>query len=715
MKQTIAIKKLNGLVVTPGTADNQQLAATLMASLMSQGFIMDNALFDAAKTLSERDASTLFTDVMKTVSQMKGSHVKHQPMYPNFPQQVMEASHLELFLNAILHYWSDGTWLPDYQALPRDFAFEKINFRKLTLVTETQFRQVFAQLVGANDSLSEEDKEFIAWFMENEKDLVFPETIPFKENMCVVAGLFLKAGKSIDPLVKTATDVLRIVTFLNQGDVSLAENTKFKTMPRSQRRLFATLLDRVTNEEDINRHRNKWVRLFHSLHIGEYSPKLFEMAKKIRNNQRIETHAGRVQAALGKQDLARSLQLLTQRPSEYARRLDHLLRLFEKPEDQQQIITTFLQKATEIPTRIVTQVMGHLQNRRLPDAARVVFPKGSTQKAQSIKPHPYPLNREVTNLLLSGLEAELHTRFAKLPVLGKVWIDPALKQCPIPSQQRSASKGLFSVARGTRLPFGDNTKNTLRFFVHWIGQDIDLSATLHDKDFKMMEQISWTHLKSDNYESCHSGDIVNGPAPHGATEFIDITVDKAVKYGARYVVMNVFVFRGPNFKDHEECFAGWMMRTHPNKNELYDPKTVEQKIDITAASKNVVPVVFDLVERKAIWTDLSTSRESIHGSSYGHYGRRRYGNSVESNRATIQQTLGAIVEAKSKLSLYELFRMHAEARGQLVTERKDAETVFGLRDGASKSIVTPFNVTKNVTKNVVTPFNVTKITSDFLA
>ena len=159
--------------------------------------------------------------------------------------------------------------------------------------------------------------------------------------------------------------------------------------------------------------------------------------------------------------------------------------------------------------------------------------------------------------------------------------------------------------------------------------------------------------------------------------------------------MNVFVFRGPNFSEHEDCFAGWMMRSKPKSNEIFDPKTVEQKIDIRSASKNVMPVVFDLVERKAIWADLSAARGSF-GSSYGHFGRRDYGNSVESNKASIEQTMSAIIEAKSKLSLFELFHLHAEARGQLVDNRAEAETVFSLREG-------------------ITPFNINEIASDFLA
>lgn len=40
-------------------------------------------------------------------------------MCPNFPQQVAEASDSELFVNAIIHYTSMGSWLPEYEKAPR--------------------------------------------------------------------------------------------------------------------------------------------------------------------------------------------------------------------------------------------------------------------------------------------------------------------------------------------------------------------------------------------------------------------------------------------------------------------------------------------------------------------------------------------------------------------------------------------------------------------
>jgi len=141
-------------------------------------------------------------------------------------------------------------------------------------------------------------------------------------------------------------------------------------------------------------------------------------------------------------------------------------------------------------------------------------------------------------------------------------------------------------------------------------------------------------------------------------------------------VLTSTVYSGPTFAEHETCFAGWMMRSKPKSNEVFDAKTVEQKIDVRANSRNVVPVVFDLQTRKAIWTDISTSSRSYYG-----------GNNVESIQASIQETLEAVIGAKHKLSLYELFELHANARGELVDTPEEADTIYSIENG-----VTPFDI-----------------------
>jgi len=313
------------------------------------------------------------------------------------------------------------------------------------------------------------------------------------------------------------------------------------------------------------------------------------------------------------------------------------------------------------------------------------------QKAYVLRNHLNRLPESKVNALIKLIVDSLYNRFKTQDELGNVYIDPALFECPLPTAMRSASEGLKEVARGTRMPIGD--KGTLRFFIYWTGRDIDLSATFHDEDFNMVERVAYTNLRSSKYNSYHSGDITS--APHGASEFIDVDIQSVLDYSdnVRYVAMNVLVFSGPTFAEHEECFAGWMTRSNPNSNEIYDPQTVEQKIDLRSETKNVIPVIFDLKERKAIWTDISTTGKDF---GYSNYGYKRGGNNVESNQATIEDMVEAFTSLDNKVTLGELFKIHATARGNLVEDKDEADFVFGLTDGD------------------VTPYNVTEINADYL-
>ena len=50
---------------------------------------------------------------------------------------------------------------------------------------------------------------------------------------------------------------------------------------------------------------------------------------------------------------------------------------------------------------------------------------------------------------------------------------------------------------------------------------------------------------------------------------------------------------------------GWMSREDVKSGEIYEPKTVEQKMDLTSQSTVCIPVIFDCVNREVIWCDMN--------------------------------------------------------------------------------------------------------------
>lgn len=694
--QKISLLKLNGFIVKRTNTEkcDKNLVLSLSADIMQFGYILSKELYNELCELDEARIIYFHTTSINVLKKIKGSDVEYHPMYPNFPKQVMDASYTELYINALLHYWTFGEWTPEYKKISREFKYENIKFKEIKLIEIEEFKNIFTTILSSNESISKLDKDIIEWFLDN-KDIIntkYPDLIPFKENLCLIVSKYINDPEMVK-MLKTPTDILRVVTYLSEGDISLAENTKFKSLPRKIRRIIVYRLEKILSkqrmpEEDIKRHENKWNKLFHNLHVGEYFNNCIcikNIVQKNRNNKTLVSTNTGIEKYLKENEILNLIKTLKTRPGEFARRLDHLLRKYDYKDNsediQLQIINDFFSVMDKISTKVLLQLLGHFKNRD-PNKERIIFPKGNTQQVFILPKTYLEIDSKIIMILVSELINELKRRFSKLESLGdKVYLDTRLKKCPLPTQQRSSSKSMDIVARGTKIPLIN--KNTLRFFIYWVGQDIDLSASLHDENFKMKRQISYTNLKDETINCCHSGDITQ--ARNGATEFIDIDIDKSYENGIRYLIMNVFVYNGPTFKEHEKCYAGWMMRDFPDSNEIYDPKTVEYKIDLETNSKNAIPVIFDLKTKEAIWADLATNTNLGRG-----------GNNLHSNKASIEQVLESVVNMK-KLSLYDLFELHSLSRSkEIVKDKKEADFTFDLFEGD------------------ITPKNINEINSEFI-
>ena len=522
--------------------------------------------------------------------------------------------------------------------------------------------------------------------------------------------MFLTRNIDLSPYFKTATDVLRLATAMSGGDVSLKDDSKFRSFKRSERKFLLGLLEVIPNKvEDMLRWRERWVRLGKPLHPGEFAkryPTTFKAFTTLRNNEHVETFRTHVEAAVRGSNALQAMTLLTQHPGEFARRLDHVLRVASR-HSMARIVSAFASVAPEVSTPVLLQTMTHFRY-RTDGGMRVAFPKGNVAKVTSIETVLPDLPKVICEQVCNAIELVLFDRFAQLPKLGKVYLDPALADCLVPFSQRSASKTLRTLVRGSKLSFG-NDKDTIRFFIWWhdmVGGktskkeygyyggydsnrvDLDLSAVGYDENWKHVGHVAYYNLRGgygSGYDrdvyAVHSGDITS--APNGASEFIDLNIPKAIKAGMRYIVMTVHGFTEQNFVDLPECFAGFMLRDKPQSGEVYDPRTIVDRADLTAGNRDAVPLIIDLVDRKVIWCDAAMS------------GSPRYGyHNVASTRGTIE-LLGKAFTSLKKPNLYELLSLHAAARGEAVEAEEEADVVFSVKAG--------------------TPFELDRIASEFMA
>lgn len=692
MNHTIYIRR-RGKAVPPASDAAELLpleaAATLSQNLEGLGYALSPDLLNACRRLSLGQLAQFQRDLVAALTPLLGADRPFVPMYLNFPRQVMRASEAELYFNALVHYWSEGQLFPAQRKKMR-LRLKAVPARKLLdLGTIEEFEGLFGQIVSANLGFSEQDKEDVGWFVKSYGDDVarlIPESVPQKENVAYLGAQLLKEtgiGEAfVRARVRTATDVLRLAVALSGGDVSLAKATKFGAFTRSQRRLLLSLLeerDRVV--EDMARWKNRWKRLGEKLHPGEMASRFPMTARAfevLRNDLPIDTFNRRVEGSLGRADVSAAMTDLRARPGDFARRFDHVLRLDEGR--QAEVLAAFRGIASNVSTPVLLQARHHFAVRNELGELRSFFPKGNVAK-MFVVPNELPaISPSVSAEGAAVFEEALLERFFALPRLGKTFVDPLLKNYPMPFAVRSASKTLRTLPRGSRVPLPD--ADTLRMFIWWTNgrerTDIDLSAALFGEGFVYLDTVAYYNLKS--YGGVHSGDIVD--APKGASEFIDVSVSRMRHVEIRYVAMVVTSYTRQPYVDLPECFAGWMARAEPDSGEVYEPRTVQDRLDLTADTKAAIPIVFDLAEGTAVWCDMALRHHP------------NFHNSVSTNLKGIALTMRAMMEL-NKPNLYDLFSLHARARGDMMDSVEAAETVFSVAAG--------------------TPFEIERIGAEFMA
>lgn len=666
------------------TNTEKAMVVSAIKNFEALGFTVSKDLLDVMLSCTKQEVEQMYKDIMPKLRALVGADVEYNPMYPNFPEQVMEASDVELFINAILHYFTFGQWMPEYEKEERLPLFDVNKMTVLTVGTKDDLMAVFSNLVASKSSLSEQDKEDIEEVIKSVADYAnyLPEEIPLKENAALIGKLIIeeapiKEAKWIQRYFNTATDILRLIVSLSDGDISLATSTKFRKLKRPERRMIMDLLAGCGNlVEDMFRYQYEWIRVGEIVHPGEYDNKRYEKVQSafnlIRSNDKPLMFGGKVQNAIISGDMKKAATLLKERPGEFARQLDKVLR---DAKDKNYIVNCFKSVASDVSTTVLLQVRQHFMTRNNGDKVRVFFPKGSVAKAIIIDNNLPKVDDKYCKSIVKICENALVENYQSRDFLGNIFIDEELKNYIVPFSQRSASSAAKTVIRGSKLPIKEDA-TAVRAFIWWTNipsdgwdsrVDLDLSAAFFDKDWNYVNHVSYTNLRSRNMEACHSGDITDGGKPNGkgVAEFIDINIEAAARQ-ARYVVFQVYSYTGQPFANIP-CRFGFMERENVNSGEIFEPTTVSMKMDMSSQSKISIPVIFDCEERKMIWCDMNIGIDSMR-YNYG-------GNNFESNVGGVKDVCKAITNM-NKPNIYDLIVLNAQARGIVVTDRNQADIIF---------------------------------------
>lgn len=538
---------------------------------------------------------------------------------------------------------------------------------------------------------------------------LLPEVVPVRETLALVLGVLLRRPEAegavltrLADQVRTATDLLRVLEAAGGGDASLVGPVHSPRLPRALRRAVLERLEALDAQnltEDLGRHAARWKRVGRNLHPFEFAARFPTVAvafaalrgtllvgdalgRQLRSapgqlpGLRLEAGpdherlrfirwSGRVEAALAQGDMT-AAALLGQRPGEFGRRLDALLRMTlpHGPAALGDVHRQFSAVVPRLTTPMLLLLRAHLPARGAAWPTRLVFPRSSPQ-AFALPDTRAVLPQSVTAPFVEAVTAELLARAGRLPHVELAVLDERLRTLPVPYAERSAARALVTLARGARLtlPAG----RFARLFVHWMEHaqqrvDLDLSVALYGETWAFLGKCDFTHLRFAATGAVHSGDLTSAPAPLGASEFIDLDIETLRQRGVRYVVMTVLSFNGVPFETMAEAFAGYMLRASAD-GPVFEARAVEQRFDLRGSENLSVPLALDLGPGGAptmCWLD-TTPRARLMGEVVGHQ--------VSGYEQVLGLSARRVLDAagvEARPTLWDVAALHAAGRSDTV-------------------------------------------------
>lgn len=708
--EDILLRNKKTIICKTGSVDKKK-KLIFFSELLSLGYEIENDHYYTDDVLKNEK----YDFIINTLKKMKAGHVNYVPLFSNFPNDVPDDN--EYFCKRIFGLFGNylglltngeklnsGLVIPEWLFDIKEFGADPITqFQDLDLynqgtqeqnnrkkdVTGTLFKiklvsekegweigkSFLNEILTSKSSIKESLKKDIEFLLEiyNVTDIDV-NNITFKETKSYLLKYFwIKQDyNSVYNLTSNSTDLLRLFASLTNTDISLTEKIKFPKFNNEQRKVILKTLDKFSNlEEDLNRYKNIWIAIAKGLHVGSYIKKYPNVVKVFNSirNEKIVTWNSVVETNISNNSFTpEMINLLQQRPTEFARRIHKILRLAKSEQDTNKIITAFIGSVDKVSLKVLLVLEKYFKTINY-CSNRTIFNKNGKIKIIENKLDKLEQStidricKAINNSIISKIEKRKESWETK-----KVWIDPELVNYTVPLQQRKSSNGLLTVGRGSRIKF--DTSKVLRLFLYWqqkdLRTDLDLSLVEFDNDMNYKGHVSYTRLSNTNIK--HSGDIQS--APHGATEFIDITIPDLKKEGVRYISPQVHKFCGNNFSEMDECYVGWMCREKVDKNyKSFDIKTVENMFTLNGSSAYTIPMIIDLEKNEIIFTDLYVGTRILYSNVE---------NSLNS-LSTIVKEVSNMVNTKPNmfdLSYYNCLGRKAE----IVNEKQLADITIGVKD-----------------------------------
>jgi hypothetical protein len=433
------------------------------------------------------------------------------------------------------------------------------------------------------------------------------------------------------------------------------------------------------------------------LHPGEYATRFPNVARAFAQLRNASTEANTeasiesgadggaalvtwpsaVERAIACDATGQALLLLAQRPGEFLRRFDLLLRRAAQPAA---VVEAFFAVIERTASPALVSLRAHLAARAKPLPARVYWPKAKFCVPVPPTDQRPTLPAALIDDICPRIDAELLRRFAAKPAFDTALLDDDLATIMVPFNERTASRSAVQLPRGSTIAVPPS--KLMRMFMHWceppnsFDTDLDLSVGFFDQQWKLVGTCAYYELTALDAAgralAKSSGDFTSAPWPDGASEFVDVDRERASAAGYRYAVMVVNAYNGLPFRALPRATAGVMLRDDA-VGDTFDPTAVALAFALDGAHGIFMPLVVDLEASRLHWLDAYSEGQLAHN-----------------NVATSQRSIGRICPAMisyfasgTRPSMLELGRYHAAARCRRVITRGAQTRCFERGDGES--------------------------------
>jgi len=427
------------------------------------------------------------------------------------------------------------------------------------------------------------------------------------------------------------------------------EARKAVSLPKLGRPLRRALLDLLEARpaavlpEELGRHRRAWILLGERLHPLEDPRRMSVVAAftalrggrvrqhpsrfmRLPEGAGYQNRAGRllhrslqsdVEWAFRRGDIEMAWTLLATRPGQLGRSLERLVRASDA-ETLTRMRPVLDRAFARMTLPMLLSLRGHLRGRALEGReSRTV--RVHTGRIKTLPALP-PLNPGVVTQLAEQLTLAL----VALPLaddsplrdVDLMQIDAGSAELMAPLAQRTASETLELVPAGSRMPISlPGLTGTPRLFVHWVEPehsrvDLDLSAAFYSAEWTLLGACTFhglTPVLGGRVVARHSGDLQSGPAPHGATEFVDLDLDALRAAHVRHVVITVNSYTRLPFEELLTCTSGVLIvpsgEVQP-PGSPFRPEQVLQAAHLQGREQTRLTFALDLDENVMTYADL---------------------------------------------------------------------------------------------------------------